>query len=232
MSCEHKIICQFSLSRSGCGITGPSTDAITTRSFPVTYSARIEELNKTIAANGAPWGAIDAESAACMVVQNRFRTGLDIARYTAKIMREDMDAYDRDPVVRHSVAWHLVRLHRAAEDDLDHSYRQHLRRYLTRRAGWSPRCAANSACSPTNRCTRRFGPGADRGTLHLPQPGRCPRTGRPVPRTGCRQGSHRRGEHAAPIKKSTSTKRMSFRSSPISMPASAMPRRLTCSPRR
>eukprot|EP00536_Pseudo-nitzschia_multiseries_P015939 jgi/Psemu1/44315/gm1.44315_g len=32
-----------------------------------------------------------------MVVQNRFRTGLDIARYTAKIMREDMEAYDRDP---------------------------------------------------------------------------------------------------------------------------------------
>ncbi|WP_421993648.1 isocitrate lyase [Qipengyuania sp.] len=55
------------------------------------------ELNETIAANGAPWGAIDAESAARMVVQNRFRTGLDIARYTAKIMREDMDAYDADP---------------------------------------------------------------------------------------------------------------------------------------
>jgi isocitrate lyase len=63
----------------------------------VTYSARITELNETIAANGAPWGAIDAESAARMVVQNRFRTGLDIARYTAKIMREDMDAYDADP---------------------------------------------------------------------------------------------------------------------------------------
>ncbi|MBO6768189.1 MAG: isocitrate lyase [Erythrobacter sp.] len=63
----------------------------------MTYSARITELNETIAANGAPWGAIDAESAARMVVQNRFRTGLDIARYTAKIMREDMDAYDADP---------------------------------------------------------------------------------------------------------------------------------------
>ena len=57
----------------------------------------IEEMNQTIAANGAPWGAIDGESAARMVVQNRFRTGLDIARYTAKIMREDMEAYDRDP---------------------------------------------------------------------------------------------------------------------------------------
>ena len=63
----------------------------------MTYQARIKELNETIAANGAPWSAIDAESAARMVVQNRFRTGLDIARYTAKIMREDMEAYDRDP---------------------------------------------------------------------------------------------------------------------------------------
>ncbi|MDP4575074.1 isocitrate lyase [Qipengyuania sp. G39] len=63
----------------------------------MTYQARIKELNETIAANGAPWGAIDAESAARMVVQNRFRTGLDIAKYTAKIMREDMEAYDRDP---------------------------------------------------------------------------------------------------------------------------------------
>src|SRR6202008_3596343 len=32
-----------------------------------------------------------------MRLQNRFRTGLDIARYTAKIMRADMAAYDADP---------------------------------------------------------------------------------------------------------------------------------------
>jgi isocitrate lyase len=32
-----------------------------------------------------------------MRLQNRFQTGLDIARYTAKIMREDMAAYDADP---------------------------------------------------------------------------------------------------------------------------------------
>ncbi|MEZ5529102.1 MAG: hypothetical protein R3E57_04040 [Porticoccaceae bacterium] len=31
-----------------------------------------------------------------MRLQNRFRTGLDIAKYTAKIMREDMAAYDAD----------------------------------------------------------------------------------------------------------------------------------------
>jgi isocitrate lyase len=32
-----------------------------------------------------------------MRLQNRFHTGLDIARYTAKIMRRDMEAYDADP---------------------------------------------------------------------------------------------------------------------------------------
>eukprot|EP00611_Tribonema_gayanum_P002566 TRINITY_DN1191_c0_g1_i1.p1 TRINITY_DN1191_c0_g1~~TRINITY_DN1191_c0_g1_i1.p1 ORF type:complete len:481 (+),score=150.88 TRINITY_DN1191_c0_g1_i1:176-1444(+) len=32
-----------------------------------------------------------------MAIQNRFATGLDIAKYTAKIMRADMAAYDADP---------------------------------------------------------------------------------------------------------------------------------------
>ncbi len=63
----------------------------------MTYQTRITDLGQTIAANGAPWNAIAAESAARMAVQNRFPTGLDIARYTAKIMREDMEAYDADP---------------------------------------------------------------------------------------------------------------------------------------
>ena len=43
------------------------------------------------------WDGIDAESVARMRLQNRFKTGLDIAKYTAKIMREDMAAYDADP---------------------------------------------------------------------------------------------------------------------------------------
>src|SRR3546814_912571 len=32
-----------------------------------------------------------------MRLQNRFKTGLDIARYTARIMRQDMAAYDANP---------------------------------------------------------------------------------------------------------------------------------------
>ncbi len=63
----------------------------------MTYSTTIGQMRETISANGPSWAAIDAESAARMVIQNRFRTGLDIAKYTAKIMRADMDAYDADP---------------------------------------------------------------------------------------------------------------------------------------
>ncbi|ROT95242.1 isocitrate lyase [Altererythrobacter sp. FM1] len=63
----------------------------------MTYQTEINQLGQTIGTQGAPWNAIDAESAARMRLQNRFPTGLDIARYTAKIMREDMAAYDTDP---------------------------------------------------------------------------------------------------------------------------------------
>ena len=46
---------------------------------------------------GAAWNAINPESAARMRAQNKFKTGLDIAKYTAKIMRADMARYDADP---------------------------------------------------------------------------------------------------------------------------------------
>jgi len=43
------------------------------------------------------WNGIGAEAVARMRLQNRFATGLDIARYTAAIMRDDMAAFDADP---------------------------------------------------------------------------------------------------------------------------------------
>ena len=63
----------------------------------MSYQDHINQLQATISRQGAPWASINAESAARMKVQNRFRTGLDIARYTAAIMRRDMAAYDADP---------------------------------------------------------------------------------------------------------------------------------------
>jgi isocitrate lyase len=60
------------------------------------YQAEVAAAAAAIA--GKPgWDAISAESVARMRLQNRFRTGLDIARYTAAIMRRDMAAYDADP---------------------------------------------------------------------------------------------------------------------------------------
>ena len=60
------------------------------------YKDDIASLEKTIGANGT-WDGIDAENAIRMRLQNRFKTGLDIAKYTAKVMREDMAAYDANP---------------------------------------------------------------------------------------------------------------------------------------
>ncbi|MCC0026979.1 MAG: isocitrate lyase [Zhengella sp.] len=63
----------------------------------MSYSQDIEKARSLITSKNGTWNAIDAESVARMQAMNRFRTGLDIARYTARIMREDMAAYDADP---------------------------------------------------------------------------------------------------------------------------------------
>jgi isocitrate lyase len=63
----------------------------------VTYQSTIIEAGQTIDQNTQTWNGIEAESVARMRLQNRFRTGLDIAKYTAGIMRADMAAYDADP---------------------------------------------------------------------------------------------------------------------------------------
>jgi isocitrate lyase len=63
----------------------------------MTYHDEIARAAKPIDAQQGRWDGIDPESVARMRLQNRFRTGLDIARYTAGIMRRDMAAYDADP---------------------------------------------------------------------------------------------------------------------------------------
>ena len=60
------------------------------------YQEEIKALQSVIEANGSPWAAISAESAARMRAQNKFKTGLDIAKYTADIMRADMAEFDKD----------------------------------------------------------------------------------------------------------------------------------------
>ena len=63
----------------------------------MTYQGDVAAAAEMIKGNGASWSAIDANAVTRMRLQNRFRTGLDIARYTARIMRQDMAAYDADP---------------------------------------------------------------------------------------------------------------------------------------
>ena len=60
------------------------------------YQDAIQQIASLRQQNGDAWSAINPESAARMKLQNRFNTGLDIAKYTAKIMRADMAAYDAD----------------------------------------------------------------------------------------------------------------------------------------
>jgi isocitrate lyase len=52
------------------------------------YSSALETVRDLKKKYGETWNAINPESAARMATQNRFKTGLDIARYTAAIMRK------------------------------------------------------------------------------------------------------------------------------------------------
>ncbi len=60
------------------------------------YAEDIADVSRLREANGSAWNAISPEYTARMRAQNRFKTGLDIARYTAGIMRRDMAEYDAD----------------------------------------------------------------------------------------------------------------------------------------
>jgi len=60
------------------------------------YNTEIQNATQTISNIGKTWQSINPENVARMRLQNRFHTGLDIAKYTAKIMREDMEAYDKN----------------------------------------------------------------------------------------------------------------------------------------
>jgi isocitrate lyase len=72
------------------------------------YQAHTAKVAGLIESKKGTWDGINAESVARMRLQNRFLTGLDIARYTAAIMRADMAAYDADPTLytQSLGAWH------------------------------------------------------------------------------------------------------------------------------
>ena len=62
----------------------------------MSYQDHISQVGDLIKNKQGTWDGIASESVARMRLQNRFQTGLDIARYTAGIIRKDMAAYDAD----------------------------------------------------------------------------------------------------------------------------------------
>ncbi|CCE01103.1 isocitrate lyase [Bradyrhizobium sp. STM 3809] len=62
---------------------------------PSSYQAEVEAARALLETNPT-WNGVTAEAVARMRLQNRFKTGLDVARYTAAVMRADMAAYDED----------------------------------------------------------------------------------------------------------------------------------------
>jgi len=61
-----------------------------------TYMSDMESFASLRQEKGDAWSSISPEHATRMKLQNRFNTGLDIARYTAALMRKDMAEYDAD----------------------------------------------------------------------------------------------------------------------------------------
>jgi isocitrate lyase len=72
------------------------------------FQSHIAEVKKLVGSKNGTWDSINPESVARMRLQNRFATGLDIAKYTAAIMRRDMAAFDADPAnyTQSLGAWH------------------------------------------------------------------------------------------------------------------------------
>ena len=61
------------------------------------YNNNVEDTSSIPNMKTSNWNSINPEYVARMRLQNQFKTGIDIAKYTASIMRKDMDEYDKDP---------------------------------------------------------------------------------------------------------------------------------------
>ena len=140
---------------------------------PGSYQNEIEAAEALLKTKDT-WNGITAEAVARMRLQNRFKTGLDIARYTAALMRADMAAYDGDPTkyTQSLGCWHGF----IAQQKLI-SVKKHFRhnrsplsvsvRLDDRSATFRVRAAARSVDARED-----LGAGADRRALHLPASGR------------------------------------------------------------
>ena len=60
------------------------------------FSKEIDQASSIPEINTSNWDSINPNYVARMRLQNQFKTGIDIAKYTASIMRKDMDEYDKN----------------------------------------------------------------------------------------------------------------------------------------
>ncbi len=60
------------------------------------YSDLVKEIKNSDNFKNSSWGSINPEYVARMQLQNRFKSGIEIAKYNAAIMRKDMNDYDSD----------------------------------------------------------------------------------------------------------------------------------------
>ncbi len=144
------------------------------------HTAKVAQL---IESKKGTWDGINAESVARMRLQNRFLTGLDIARYTAAIMRQDMAAYDADPAcyTQSLGAWHGF----VAQQQMI-AVKKHFgttkRRYIYL-SGWMV-AALRSEFGPLpdqSMHEKTSVPALIKEIYTFLQAGRCPRTRQPVP---------------------------------------------------
>ena len=60
------------------------------------FNKEIEQASSISEINSSNWDSINPNYVARMRLQNQFKTGIDIAKYTASIMRKDMNEYDKN----------------------------------------------------------------------------------------------------------------------------------------
>lgn len=121
------------------------------------YRTETSNADELIQQQGQTWAAINPEYVARMRLQNRFRTGLDIARYTAKIMREDMESYDNDSAnyTQSLGCWHGFVGQQKMISIKKHFETTREVITCTCLAGWSRRFVQNSVRCLINPCMRK-----------------------------------------------------------------------------
>ena len=60
------------------------------------FNKEIDQASSISEINSSNWDSINPNYVARMRLQNQFKTGIDIAKYTASIMRKDMNEYDKN----------------------------------------------------------------------------------------------------------------------------------------